>query len=141
MLLADGNFYTRNTKDATPYGYVESIEHRAIPHNRYFKIKIFREKTLLFNVGVEKIPIVKQGIIKRYEYRNYLQFLDILSDQIAENHKKLHEAVDRFTQIISEDVAKKDHSDELALDMPTGKNRRKQEEMFEESVNPYTGLI
>ena len=86
----------------------------------------------------EKIPICKGNTIKRYEYQNYIQFLDILSDQIAENHKKLNETVERFAKLIGEDVAKRDHMDELIIEYP--KNHKKTEDMFEESENPYTGM-
>lgn len=69
MLLAEGNFYGRNSmRDGKKgqYGYITSINTKSIPHNRFFNMKIFREKNMLFSVGVEKIPIVKGGIIKRY---------------------------------------------------------------------------
>lgn len=72
-------------------------------------MKIFREKTLLFNVGVEKMPIVRGGVIKRYEYNNYIQILDILADTVTENPNKLEEAVYRFLEGIQQDVAKRDH--------------------------------
>lgn len=59
-------------------------------------MKIYREKNLLFNVGVEKKPIVRSGIIKRYEYTQYIQILDVLTDMVTENPNKLEETVQRF---------------------------------------------
>lgn len=84
-------------------------------------MKIFREKNVLFHIGVEKIPVVKSGIIKRYEFQNYIQFLDIVTDQISENPKKLLEAITRFQKIVEEDVAKRDHSDELSIEPDKGR--------------------
>ena len=74
-------------------------------------MKVFREKNLLFNVGVEKMPIVRGGVIKRYEYNSYIQILDILTDQISENPQKLEETVQRFLEQLKLDVAKKDHGE------------------------------
>ena len=51
-----------------------------------------------------------------------------MSDQIAENNKKLHEAVERYAKIINEDVAKRDHSDQLIIEYP--KNHKTTEDMF-----------
>ncbi len=67
----------------------------------------------MFHIGVEKVPIVgnKGNIIKRYEYSSYIQFLDILSDQITENPNKLHERIDLFLKNIRADVARNDHSE------------------------------
>ena len=90
MMISKGNFHGRSSKEVGgSFGYVTPIEAKTIPHNRFFSFKIFREKNIIFNVGVEKIPIVRSSVIKRYEYRNYLQFLDIVTDQISENPKKL----------------------------------------------------
>ena len=91
------------------------IEAKTIPHNRFFTLKVFREKNIIFHIGVEKIPILKGGIIKRYEFQNYIQFLDIVTDQISENPKKLIETISRFQKLLDEDVAKRDHSDELSI--------------------------
>lgn len=87
------------------------IEGKSIPHNRFFIMKIFREKNLIVQIGVEKNPIVRNGVIKRYEFQNYIQLLDIVTDQIGENPKKLGETITRFQKLIEEDVAKRDHSD------------------------------
>lgn len=39
---------------------------------------------------MEKIPVVsRSNIIKRYEFRNYMQFLDILGDQYVEDQNKV----------------------------------------------------
>ena len=112
MMLGEGNFHGRHSKNLNgSFGYVTPIEVKAIPHNRYFTFKIFREKNILVHIGVEKIPVVRNGIIKRYEYQNIIQFLDIFTDQIGENPKKLGEAITRFQNIIDEDVAKRDHGD------------------------------
>lgn len=53
---------------------------------------------------------MKNGFIKRYEFRQYMQFLDILGDQYVENKNKFDERMNIFLQQITEDVAKKDHS-------------------------------
>jgi hypothetical protein len=116
MLIAEGHFHGRNSKNISgSYGFITPIETKTIPHNRFFSLKIFREKNVIFNVGVEKIPVVKNGVIKRYEFYNYVQFLDIITDQIGENPKKLADHLQRFQKVIEEDVAKKDHSDDLTI--------------------------
>lgn len=70
---------------------------------------------MLFSIGVEKKPILKGAVIKRYEYVNYILILDILSDQVIQNPAKLEETVARFVQYLREDVAKKDHGEELSI--------------------------
>lgn len=57
------------------------------------------------------MPIVRGGVIKRYEYNSYIQILDILTDQIAENPQKLEETVQRFLEQLQLDVAKRDHGE------------------------------
>lgn len=57
------------------------------------------------------MPIVRGGVIKRYEYNNYIQILDILADTITENPQKLEEAVARFVEGLQQDVAKRDHGE------------------------------
>lgn len=113
-LLAQGDFYgrasLRTKKDSGEYGYVYHVNTKSIPYNRFFVMKLFREKNLLFSAGVEKKPIVKNGVIKRYEYTQYLFMLDILSDTITENPAKIEDAIQRFQESIKEDVAKRDHS-------------------------------
>lgn len=59
MLLAQGEFYgktalrNKNNKDKSgQYGYVVPITTKCIPHNRFFYLKLFRQKNLLFSVGV-----------------------------------------------------------------------------------------
>ena len=66
---------------------------------------------MLFMAGVEKMPIVRGGVIKRYEYNSYIQILDILTDQIAQNPQKLEETVQRFLEQLQLDVAKRDHGE------------------------------
>lgn len=56
------------------------------------------------------MPVIRNGIIKRYEYRSYMQFLDILGDQFVENKNKLDERLKIFVSSILGDVAKRDHS-------------------------------
>lgn len=139
--VAMGNFIGKGSLLPTEgkFGYVTPIGGKNIPHNRFFLLKLFREKTILFHVGVEKVPVVKSGVIKRYEFQNYIQFLDILSDQVAENPKKVSETIERFQEQINADVAKRDHSDELVIEVI--KNKKKQtSELFIESINPYTNL-
>lgn len=57
---------------------------------------------MLIHIGVEKIPVVSRNnkVIKRYEFNNYIQFLDILGDQIVENPKKLDERLKLFVDKI-----------------------------------------
>lgn len=79
--LAAGNFYL---KSALPhnvqYGNARPLDILSIPFNRFFSVKIFREKNIFVHIGVEKTPVVKNGVIKRYEYRSFMNFLDILGD-------------------------------------------------------------
>ena len=78
--LACGNFKTKYDVPNNQYGFIRPLEAKTIPFNRFFVMKIFREKNMFVHVGVEKIPVIKNGVIKRYEYKNYLHFLDILGD-------------------------------------------------------------
>ena len=57
--------------------------------NRFFSVKLWRERNLFVHIGVEKIPVVKNGVIKRYEFIQFMHFLDILGDQFIENNAKL----------------------------------------------------
>lgn len=83
MLLADGNFMNK-AKTQDKYGYVRPIKTKSLPFNRFFNLKVFKNKNILVQIGVEKIPIVsKNNTIKRYEFVNYIQFIDILSDPIV----------------------------------------------------------
>lgn len=84
--------------------------------NRYFSMRILREKNIFLHIGVEKVPIIKNGIIKRYEFSQFMHFLDILGDQYVENRNKLDERMNYFTGQIYSDAAKKDHSEELEID-------------------------
>ena len=85
MFLADGRFLTKETLRGN-YGYARPIvTNRAFPYNRFFTVKAFREKNLLVHVGVEKVPILSKNntVIKRYEFKSYIQFLDVLGDPIV----------------------------------------------------------
>lgn len=139
-LLADGQFYGKKffqtCKHLGEYGYVVPLDYNTLPKNRFFNMKIFREKNMLFSVGVEKKPIFKSGVIKRYEYNNYIMILDIVSDQLVENPKKLDEAINRFIDNLKEDVAKKDHGDEVILEDKKNENN-KGSYLFEEVINSY----
>lgn len=84
---------------------------KSIPLNRLFSVRLLRERNMFVHIGVEKIPVIKGGIIKRYEFLQYMHFLDILGDQYVENKKKNEERVNYFTDIIYNDPARKDHSD------------------------------
>ena len=74
-------------------------------------MKIFREKNIFVQIGVEKVPVLKNGVIKRYEYRSYMQFLDILGDIYVENRTKLNERMKIVVERNANDVARKDHSE------------------------------
>jgi hypothetical protein len=63
--LAMGNFGTKTAMQGN-YGYVRALAVKSIHFNRFFVVKIFKEKNMFVHVGVEKIPIVKGGVIKRY---------------------------------------------------------------------------
>ena len=100
-----------NSDDKT--GNARPIVTKSIPFNRFFSVKILRERNMFVHIGVEKVPIIKGGIIKRYEYTQYMQFLDILGDAFVENKAKTDERMHHFVQMIHNDMAKKDHSSEL----------------------------
>lgn len=80
--LACGHLETKNVLK-TKWGYVRPLESKTIPFNRFFTAKIFKEKNIFIHIGVEKVPILRHGVIKRYEFVNYMQFLDILGDQFV----------------------------------------------------------
>ena len=107
--LANGNFGTKYALK-NQYGFVRSLDVKTVAFNRFFVCKIFQDKNMFVQVGVEKIPIIKNGVIKRYEYRSYMQFLDILSDMFVENRIKLEERMTIFREQIFSDVARKDHA-------------------------------
>lgn len=139
LFLGDGHFIARS-KVSGQYGHARPIStSRSFPYNRFFTVKCFREKNILAHIGVEKIPVVsKNHVIKRYEFNNYIQFLDILGDQMVENPKKLDERLKLFVDKILEDVAKKDHSDELETEVT--KFSKYQNYFFREEINPYNDL-
>ena len=113
------------------------LQVKTIPFNRFFSLKIFRDKNIFVHVGVEKVPVIKNGVIKRYEYTQYLHFLDILGDQYLENQNKLNERINIFRDQIFNDVARKDHSEEVEVDMGICfKNKRKH--LFGQIYNQYT---
>ena len=66
----------------------------------------------MIHIGVEKIPIVsRNNVIKRYEFVNFVGFVDIVGDSIVANPKKLDERLKTYYDKIVNDVAKKDHSE------------------------------
>jgi len=79
-------------------GCVHRIQTKTIPMNAFFHMKLMRERNLFFHIGVEKVPIVKNAIIKRYEFVQYMHFLDILGDQFTENKNKRDERINHFIQ-------------------------------------------
>jgi hypothetical protein len=58
---------------------------------------------------------VKESIIKRYEYKNYILLCDVLTNIIADSQHKLKETTHRFLEYIQEDTAKMDHGEELQI--------------------------
>jgi hypothetical protein len=89
---------------------------------------------------VEKIPILKHGVIKRYEFVQFMHFLDILGDQFVENKNKLDERMNYFTELIYNDAARKDHSEELEVDRAAFAKQTRQPRgyFFKEVYNEYT---
>lgn len=114
--LANGNFGGKPAFNNN-WGYARSLMTKTVAFNRFFAVKIFKEKNMFVHVGVEKVPVIKNGVIKRYEYQQYMNFLDVLGDMYVENHNKLEERLNVFREQIFGDVAKKDHSEELEVDM------------------------
>ena len=110
--LALGNFSGKAAL-GNNYGYARCLATKTVALNRFFAVKIFKEKNLFVHIGVEKIPVVKNGVIKRYEYQQYMNFLDVLSDHYVENRNKLEERLSVFREQIFGDVARKDHSEEI----------------------------
>lgn len=49
-------------------------------YNAFFTLEIKKTKFMLFMVGVEKIPVFNRNFtkIKRFDYEQYMKFLDIL---------------------------------------------------------------
>ena len=62
--LASGNFKLKEGNEQ--YGYVRPLQVKTIPFNRFFVAKIFKERNMFIHIGVEKVPVIKNGIIKRY---------------------------------------------------------------------------
>lgn len=63
--LAKGNFHSKEAA-SSEYGHVKPIHCKVVPFNRYFSCRIFKEKNVIVQIGVEKVPVIKNGIIKRY---------------------------------------------------------------------------
>lgn len=124
----------------TQPGGVRALPTKSIPFNRFLTMKLMRERNLFIHIGVEKVPIIKNGVIRRYEFTQYMHFLDILGDMYVENKAKLEERMNYFTGEIFNDAAKKDHSDEIEIDREIfGKNQYKKFYFFKEYLNEYTG--
>lgn len=98
-----------STTDST--GVARAIHAKTIPFNRFLSVKILRERNMFVHIGVEKVPVIKNGLIKRYEFSQYMHFLDILGDAFVENKSKSDERMHHFTNTIYNDAAKKDHSE------------------------------
>ena len=71
-------------------------EQNSLPYMAFFSCKISERKVILFNVGIEKIPILdKYGkSLISFEFLHYLRFLDILKD----NTNLLSSAAKYFNQ-------------------------------------------
>jgi hypothetical protein len=54
--LAEGNFPGHNFSNS--FLRVKWIDIECPPYNAYFAIRIYNNKNILFNVGVERIPIM-----------------------------------------------------------------------------------
>lgn len=135
--LAAGNFCSKASLPFNAqYGYARSLDVSSIPFNRFFSVKIFREKNIFVHIGVEKVPVIKNGVIKRYEYNSYMHFLDILGDIYLDNRNKFNERMNVFKQQIFSDVAKKDHSEELEVDKSL--IQKKAAYFYTEVYNEYT---
>lgn len=66
LTIAKGKFMSKSIVKY-PYGYVSPINIRSPPYNRFFTLKIHKEKNAILNVGVEKYPVLsRNNIIKRY---------------------------------------------------------------------------
>jgi hypothetical protein len=83
MMLANGLFLQKSHAQG-PFGYVRAIDAKSFSFNRFFTVKAFREKNFLVHIGVEKVPVVSRGnAIKRYEFKSYINLVDILGDPIV----------------------------------------------------------
>jgi hypothetical protein len=66
----------------SPFGKVrEQSVDSPIPYNAFYSSRIYNNRTIVFNVGVERSPIMdRQQRITRFEYTSYIQFHDVLGD-------------------------------------------------------------
>lgn len=63
--LSMGNFSGKSAL-YNNYGYARALSTKTVSFNRFFAVKIYKEKNLFVHIGVEKVPVIKNGIIKRY---------------------------------------------------------------------------
>ena len=83
MMLANGMFLQKSNVQG-PFGYARAVDSKSFSYNRFFTVKAFREKNFLVHIGVEKVPIVyRNNEIKRYEFKSYINMVDILGDPIV----------------------------------------------------------
>lgn len=86
------------------------------PYNAYFSIRVYYNRNILFNVGVERTPIMdRHQRITRYEYSAYIQYLDMVSDNdmVPIN---LEPILKKYNMKILEDSGRSGFSEELVKD-------------------------
>jgi hypothetical protein len=106
------------------------------PYNSFFSIRAYYNRNILFNVGVERTPIMdRQQRITRYEYCSYIQFLDCVSDNdmVPMN---LEPIMKKYNLKLLEDTGRSGFSEELVRDDAYHKkNFSKEDLLFREVQN------
>lgn len=115
-ILASGQWPISNLKDWN-YGRVNVVKtNNPIPYNAFFTCRIYRNRTMLFSVGVERIPVMDRlQKITRFEYTSYIQFLDVLTETDM-LHINFEDIMNKYTQKLVDDSGRSGFADDLIKD-------------------------
>lgn len=111
MYLADGNIPGPSWADTffrvKPLNYAQSFDYTS-----FFAMRIYINKNIIFNVGVERIPIMDRNErVTRYEFKPYMNFIDIINDNkmvtevnevLAHQFAKLNDDVARGPAVVDD---------------------------------------
>lgn len=120
----------------SPFGKVrEQPVDSPIPYNAYYSSRIYNNRTMIFNVGVERWPVMdRQQRITRFEYTSYILFHDVLGDMDMVP-MSLEPILKKFCGKVLEDTGRNGFGDDLIKDDKVMKRYRKDDILFEEVQN------
>ena len=120
----------------SPFGRVrDQPVDSPIPYNAFYSSRIYNNRTIIFNVGVERSPVMdRQQRITRFEYTSYIQFHDVLGDMDMVP-MSLEPILKKFCQRILEDTGRNGFGDDLIKDDKLMRRYNKQDILFDEIQN------